>query len=374
MTWLPDGSGFATAAGDGLVRIWRIAMPGYLLSCEPDCPPDTWEGFNIAAWSPDGTRVARPYDDGSVRIWEAATRKETVRITRGSPRRGIAINWVAWSPDSGRILTGGGDGGVEIWDAATGRRLIALAGHGDVAPDGHWSVGHVVMGLAWSPDGRRALSCGRDRRAVIWDTSTGEALLEFNGREYFWGAWSPDGKRIVLCDLVDYGGPVRIWDAATGDALLTLLPDDFRYGTSTVAWSPDGTRIVTISLDGVGRLWDAESGTLLGTFGVESFCYPAQWSPSGERFLVGAEPYGVRVWDAETLQLVVRYPTVPGECTGSWSPDGTAIAIGYANGDTKVFPAWQSLEELIAYAKEHCVLRELTPEERARYGLPASGM
>ncbi|MBN1249996.1 MAG: hypothetical protein JXC32_20195, partial [Anaerolineae bacterium] len=369
VTWLPDGSGFATA-GDDLARIWRIAAPGFTLSSERDTPPDTWEGPNIAAWSPDDTRIARPFDDGSVRVWDAASRRECVRITRGIPRPGIAINWVAWSPDSGRILTGGGDGGVEIWDAASGARVLRLAGHGDVALDEHWSVGHVVMGLAWSPDGMRALTTGRDHRAVIWDTATGAVLREFPGREYYDGAWSPDGRRVALCDQFGYGGPVKVWDAETGEALLTLLPDDFGYGTSGVAWSPDGTRIVTFSLDGVGRLWDAATGALVGTFAVRDFCSGAQWSPTGDRFLVGSYGVGVRVWDAATLQQVAGYPGGPSGSTGSWSPDGTAIAIGYANGDTKVYPAWESLEELIAYAKAHCVLRELTPEERAQYGLP----
>jgi hypothetical protein len=58
----------------------------------------------------------------------------------------------------------------------------------------------------------------------------------------------------------------------------------------------------------------------------------------------------------------------PGDA--SWSPDGTAIAIGYFDGDLKVYPAWQSLEELVAYAKDCCVLRHLTPEERTQFGLP----
>jgi hypothetical protein len=30
---------------------------------------------------------------------------------------------------------------------------------------------------------------------------------------------------------------------------------------------------------------------------------------------------------------------------------------------------WQSTEELIQYAKECCVFRELTPEERQQFGL-----
>jgi len=32
--------------------------------------------------------------------------------------------------------------------------------------------------------------------------------------------------------------------------------------------------------------------------------------------------------------------------------------------------AWQSTQELIDYAKECCVIRDLTKEERTQFGLP----
>jgi hypothetical protein len=35
-----------------------------------------------------------------------------------------------------------------------------------------------------------------------------------------------------------------------------------------------------------------------------------------------------------------------------------------------VFPVWESLDELIAYAKDCCVVRELTSDEREVFGLP----
>jgi hypothetical protein len=49
------------------------------------------------------------------------------------------------------------------------------------------------------------------------------------------------------------------------------------------------------------------------------------------------------------------------------------VAIGTTEGNKgrlQVFPAWHSVEELIAYAREHCVFRELTTEERQLFGLP----
>jgi len=53
-----------------------------------------------------------------------------------------------------------------------------------------------------------------------------------------------------------------------------------------------------------------------------------------------------------------------------WSPDEKRIAIADIDGTLRVFPAWQTLQELIDYAKECCVIRELTAEERVQFGLP----
>jgi hypothetical protein len=36
----------------------------------------------------------------------------------------------------------------------------------------------------------------------------------------------------------------------------------------------------------------------------------------------------------------------------------------------QVFHIWQSTEELIAFARECCVFRDLTLEEREQFGLP----
>jgi hypothetical protein len=35
-----------------------------------------------------------------------------------------------------------------------------------------------------------------------------------------------------------------------------------------------------------------------------------------------------------------------------------------------IHPVWQSTDDLIAYARECCVWRELTSEERQQFGLP----
>jgi WD40 repeat protein len=62
------------------------------------------------------------------------------------------------SPDGGRLLTGGDVGTLKLWDLATGEPLRTLAGH----------LGSV-LGVAFTPDGRSALSAGDDWAVGVLD-------------------------------------------------------------------------------------------------------------------------------------------------------------------------------------------------------------
>ncbi len=153
--------------------------------------------------------------------------------------------------------------------------------------------------------------------------------------------------------------------------LLDLFPDDFGSAVSSVAWSPDGTRIVTFSEDQTGRVWDAATGEQILSFTGLSGADSAMWSPSGDRILAAGMSGVATVWDASSGNQVFAH-NVGTMASASWSPDGTLIAINDFNGNLQVYPAWQTLDELVAYAKECCLVRELTAEERAQFGLPGA--
>jgi len=85
-----------------------------------------------------------------------------------------------------------------------GRLLADLRGHTD-----------DVFALAWSPDGSRLASAGRDRSIRIWDTESWSQLALLNGHAaYVWSlAFSPDGSRLASGSG---DGTVRIWNAEAG--------------------------------------------------------------------------------------------------------------------------------------------------------------
>jgi WD40 repeat protein len=136
-----------------------------------------------------------------------------------------------------------------------------------------------------------------------------------------------------------------------------------------LSWSPDGDRIATYGQD--GRIWDATTGEELVTFtGYTDSVWRIQWSRKGERIFSCDAGDTVRVWDTDTGAELLRYD-VEGYVEAALSPDETRIAMSITPpGMVKVFPAWQTLQELMDYARECCVVRELTDAEREMLGLP----
>jgi WD40 repeat protein len=209
---------------------------------------------------------------------------------------------------------------------------------------------------------------------VIWDSFSGEWILTFAdhaGGMIRHACWSPDGSKIIS---TSDQGEALIWDATTGEVLLELLPDDFKLAVSDIAWTKDGERVILLSEDGFVRIFDSRTGKEISQFFTRagSTNAPISISPEGDRIIIGGYDNVASVWDIATGAEMITYEA-DGYVVPAYSPDGTRVLLGNTIGDwgrLQIFPVWDSLEELIDYAKECCVVRELTPDEREVFGLP----
>lgn len=110
---------------------------------------------------------------------------------------------VAWSKDSASIATATDRGVCEVF-RVPGLERIANKRH-------HFGDG---TSIDWHPDNKRIASGGADRRVVVWDAQSGEALVQFSvDGTVVKVQWSPDGMMLAAKDNV---GTIHIWNAQPG--------------------------------------------------------------------------------------------------------------------------------------------------------------
>ena len=194
---------------------------------------------------------------------------------------------VAVTPDGKRAVSAGEDKTLRVWDLETGHALRTLEGHSG-----------YVFGVAVTPDGKRAVSASFDKTLKVWDLVSGRALRTLERRSaYFSGvAVTPDGKRAVSASL---DNTLKVWDLETGHVLRTL--EGHTSSVSGVAVTADGRRAVSASEDETLKVWDLGTGRELRTLeGHSRAVRGVAVTPDGKRAVSASWDKTLKVWDLDT--------------------------------------------------------------------------
>lgn len=191
-------------------------------------------------------------------------------------------------------------------------------------------------------------------------------------------AWSPDGKRLAAAAV---SGPVVVFDAATGKPLHELAGHGF--GTTAVAWQPGGNVLATAGQDGKVRLWDTTTGTEAAALdGGAAWVEHLAWNAAGT-LLASAAGKKARVWDAAG-KLVRELPPQAGTVTDlGWRPGTTHLAVLAYGAATVYDPAagdepvrrfeWKGSPLALAWSPDGAVLAHGNQDATVHFWYAATG-
>ncbi|EGX46242.1 hypothetical protein AOL_s00110g66 [Orbilia oligospora ATCC 24927] len=202
--------------------------------------------------------------------------------------------------------------GITIWDFTSGVILKELEGHSG-----------TVRALAFSASTAELASASDDTSIRIWNIMSGENQLLFQGRDIISLAWLVGNNELrttgrnfynlglcnmrlglhltiqsdfgeILCylckdELIAYGsesGSILIWN--TNTRRLSRSFRQFDTPVTCLRASPNGSQLASGSVNGVIRLLDVHSGTLIQTFKLQNTKFPIysiDFSPDGTQLV-----------------------------------------------------------------------------------------
>ena len=261
-----DGNTLASTSGYG-IDLWDVNSLSHKETLEVKANQNELASIGSLAFSPDYRSIACTQWKGIINLLDYNTGEKKHQMEGHTE----GIRSMAFSSD-GMLASAGSDHTIRIWNTVKGEQIHKL-----VEDTGK------VFSVAFSPDNQTLASGGHNGAVRLWDITTGEQKLTIpntgNGRSI---AYSSDG---IL--LATTGKTIQIWHAKTGESIMTLdhntiknmgeelqlaagdaekmmeIHENMMDQAQKLAFSPDGNTLAVLRENGLIRLWDIETKSVI---------------------------------------------------------------------------------------------------------------
>jgi tricorn protease-like protein len=319
----PDGKRIATGGLlSNRINIWDVET-GKLVHD----PTGLLGDVRGLSYSPDGKYLAAGMGfigasekDISVYVWDAHT-LELKHTLHGpvleEPNRGGRNNVesLSYSPNGQYLAVAYSPGStsrsyvIAIYDAKTGQVLKKLP-----------ATSNFATPIVFRSDGK-ALAYGGWREGEpikMVDVDSGDLVHSFAGHRGIAQTLTirPDGKHLAIsaplnaipippgqskASMPPIIYAITIYDAQTQEMIKSIKTDHSARITS-IAYSPDGNVLATGAQDKSVKMWDANTGELLGTVrGHPGLIYSISFSSNGDRLIAGGDKF-LTVWEISKIK------------------------------------------------------------------------
>ncbi|MEW5869817.1 MAG: hypothetical protein AB1894_11120 [Chloroflexota bacterium] len=312
----PDGRSLALAMGN--ILVWDKTSGEILAALEK--PRDV--AIAAFTYSPDSARLAAHSQQGDVWVWDIASEKLTLNLTSETLRAqqalylpgnglGVAIGsrsttqgGITFSPDGEQVVFGNGTA-IEIWDIQKARKTLVLEQNQPPAYASH---------ISYAVDGQRIYAVlNRNKRAAIWDASTGALLREVHLPHVDPNAYTASDLNGPLFVRSNYSADqdwIELWNLDNGQMFRLDMPS---RESAFLRFSPDGSLLAAVNRmnfrDEFLYFWKTGTGQLVHvtdkTFDMDDFAI----SPDNASLASGSMGK-VDIWDIHNLAESARQPEI----------------------------------------------------------------
>eukprot|EP01059_Diplonema_ambulator_P006262 TRINITY_DN16000_c0_g1_i1.p1 TRINITY_DN16000_c0_g1~~TRINITY_DN16000_c0_g1_i1.p1 ORF type:complete len:511 (+),score=156.29 TRINITY_DN16000_c0_g1_i1:59-1534(+) len=242
-------------------------------------------------WRADGKMLVSSGEKTSIKIWTNGTMKmirELQGDSTGEKGHKRAVHSVCFLPDKQRIISGSDDNKAIVWDATTQQQIVQLKGHKD-----------YVRATAAHPFNKDIVATGsHDHTVRAWSLADIDTDPNPEPTHIFevddpvnCVVFHPSGGMLAAASSTN----ATIWDASevvpgetvTSNAPVCLLSNHTKDITC-LAFNHKGSRLFTASIDRHIKIYETETYTVVHSISLPQPLYSVAISPDGNCFAAGA--------------------------------------------------------------------------------------